>query len=56
MVYDIQGKITANLLNEEMLPGTYEVNFSGSDMPSGIYFYMLQAENFRESKRMILIK
>ena len=55
-VYDILGKEVTTLVNEKQSPGTYEVTFYGSQYSSGIYFYKLETGNYRESKRMILIK
>jgi hypothetical protein len=61
-VYDILGKEVATLVNEKQSPGTYEVTFDarlhgqGSSLSSGIYFYKLEAGNFSDIKRMVLIK
>jgi hypothetical protein len=37
-------------------PGTYEVKFDGSNFSSGIYFYFIETANYKETKRMLLIK
>lgn len=55
-VYDALGKQTALLVNEMLSPGSYEVEFNGADLPSGVYFYKLETENFIETRRMILLK
>ena len=55
-VYDILGNEVATLVNEEKPAGEYEVEFNGSNLPSGIYFYKLQAGNLVETKKMILLK
>jgi hypothetical protein len=58
-VYDILGKEIATLVNESALggqPGTYSVDFDGTNFPSGIYFYRLTAGDFLETKKMMLIK
>ncbi len=60
-VYDITGKEIAALVNERLKPGSYEALFNVLDyerkaLSSGIYFYSLTAGNFRETKKMILIK
>lgn len=55
-VYDIQGKNAAELVNEELKPGTYKINFDGSSLPSGVYFYRLTSKDFSETKKMILVK
>ena len=50
------GKEIQTLVNENLLPGTFEVSFDGSDLPSGIYYYQLQAGDFSQTKKMVLIK
>jgi len=55
-VYDILGSEVAILVNEERPAGTYEVEFDASSLPSGIYFYKLQAGSFVETKKMVLLK
>ncbi len=55
-VYDVLGREIVNLVNEEKPIGNYEVEFNATSLPSGIYFYRLQAGSFVESKKMILIK
>jgi hypothetical protein len=56
VVYDATGKLVSTLVNEKQSPGTYEVTFDGSNLPSGIYFYRLTTEGFSETKKMILMK
>ena len=55
-VYDVLGKEVATLVNEEKSPGTYEIEFTGIDLPSGIYFSALRAGAFSETKKMVLLK
>ncbi len=55
-VYDMLGNEVATLANEEQPAGNYEVDFNASELSSGIYFYKLQAGNFIEMKKMILIR
>jgi hypothetical protein len=55
-VYDIVGNEIETLVNQEKPAGSYEVQFSAVDLPSGIYFYQLIAGNFVETKKMILLK
>jgi hypothetical protein len=56
VIYDILGKEIQTLVNEKLNPGTYEVNFDGSNFSSGVYFYRFETDNFIQSKRMVLIK
>ena len=55
-VYDVLGNEVATLVNEEKPAGIYEVDFDGSELTSGIYFYVLASNDFRESKKMVLLK
>lgn len=55
-VYDITGKLVDVLLNENKNKGSYTFNFNGSNLSSGIYFYTLTAQDFIQTKRMILLK
>ena len=55
-VYNILGEEVAILVNEEKPVGTYEVKFNATNLPSGVYFYRLQAGSFVETKKMIIIK
>jgi len=55
-VYDVLGNEIATLVNEEKPVGEYEVEFDGSKLTSGIYFYRLQAGSFIETKKMVLMK
>jgi len=55
-VYDVLGNEVATLVNEYKSAGEYKVEFSGSELTSGIYFYQLKAGSFIETKKMQLIK
>lgn len=55
-VYDITGREVSVLVNEVLQPGTYEVSFSGSTFSSGVYFYRINAGQYSETMRMLLIK
>jgi photosystem II stability/assembly factor-like uncharacterized protein len=55
-IYDMLGREIKTLLNELLKPGTYETTFDASALSSGIYFYTLSAGNYKETKRMTLIR
>lgn len=55
-IYDMAGKEVAQLVNGTMNAGTYEYNFDGAGLSSGIYFYTLQSGEFTQTKKMNLIK
>ena len=55
-VYDILGNEIAILVNEEKPAGSYEIEFNGKNLASGIYFYSLSTGNFLATKKMILLR
>lgn len=55
-VYDLSGKEIASLLNEKLIAGTYIVKFDGSSFASGVYYYSLTTKDFKQTKKMMLIK
>jgi Peptidase family C25/Secretion system C-terminal sorting domain len=56
IVYDILGSKIATLVDKTQTPGNYEITFDASNLPSGIYIYSLSANNFMQTKKMILLK
>ena len=56
IVYDLLGRKVATLVNENKSPGTYEVQFDGTRLSSGIYFYRLISGNTVITKKMLMIK
>lgn len=55
-IYNILGKELKTLLNEYKQTGVYEVEFDGSNLPSGVYFYRMISGSFAETKKMILLR
>jgi hypothetical protein len=55
-VYDVLGKEVQTMVNEELLPGSYETDWNASAYPSGIYYYKLESGSYSETKKMVLIK
>ena len=55
-VYDINGKAVATLVDEVQEPGSYEIDWDASQMPRGLYFYSLQSRDFKDVKKLILMK
>jgi len=43
-------------VNEEKQAGEYEVEFNGANLPSGIYFYQLKSGQFKQTRKMVLLK
>jgi len=56
VIYNLLGQEVATLVNGEQEPGRYNVKFDASGLPSGIYFYRLEAGKFVDVKKMILVK
>jgi hypothetical protein len=59
-IYDILGREVKSLINGLQQAGTHSINFNGSKMASGVYFYRLQINNnkgfYAETKKMLLIR
>jgi hypothetical protein len=55
-VFDILGREVAVLLDEYKTAGTHTVEFNASELASGVYFYQLRAQNFIETKKMVLLR
>jgi len=49
-------QLVAELVNDLKQPGSYTVTFDGTNLASGIYFYKLEAGNYHDSKKMLLVK
>jgi PKD repeat protein len=56
IIYNSIGQIVTTLVNEELRPGTYEVDWSAENFSSGIYFYQLITPGYTATKKMLLIK
>jgi hypothetical protein len=56
VVYDLLGREVATLVNEQKMPGSYEVKFEGSRLASGLYIYRLTTGSFVQSQKMMLLK
>jgi photosystem II stability/assembly factor-like uncharacterized protein len=56
IIYDVLGREIATLVNGQLKPGVYEVEWSAANYPSGVYFYQLRTEEYSETRKMVLIK
>ncbi|MGH2574269.1 MAG: T9SS type A sorting domain-containing protein, partial [Ignavibacteria bacterium] len=56
IIYDALGREVKTLVNEELRPGTYEVDWDAGKYPSGVYFYRIEAGDYKETKKMVLVK
>ncbi len=55
-IYDVLGREVSTLVNEVKNAGTYKVDFNGSSLSSGMYFYKVSVNGFTDVKKMSLIK
>lgn len=55
-VFDVLGKEVANLINEAQTAGEHTIEFNGVNLPSGVYYYRIEANDFIDTKKMLLVK
>lgn len=55
-VFNSSGKNIATLVNQTLSAGTYEFNWNATGLTSGVYFYTITAGNFKQTRRMVLLK
>ncbi len=55
-VSDVNGKLVSENIFEKILPGTYEIIFSGKNLASGVYFYSIYNNSQKITKKMVLLK
>ncbi len=55
-VYDILGRQVQTLVNERQSAGNHSVTFSAASLPSGVYFYRLEAGTYHDTKKLVLLK
>jgi hypothetical protein len=56
IIYDILGREIETLIDKELEPGKYKLNFNATNLPSGVYFYTLKTPKFTKTNKMLLIK
>ncbi len=55
-IYNVLGEEIEELTKKMYPPGTHSISFSGNDIPSGIYIYMLKTEKTTLTRKMMLLK
>ena len=55
-IYDVLGREVAQIINERRSAGTYQVEFNGTALNSGVYYYTLTAGSYTETKKMMMVK
>jgi sugar lactone lactonase YvrE len=56
IIYDILGREVETLIDKELEPGKYKINYTATNLPTGIYFYTLKTPKFTKTNKMLLIK
>ena len=55
-IYDLLGREVISLVNQTQPAGSYEVSWDATGQVSGVYFYRLTAENFVETRKLVLLR
>jgi hypothetical protein len=55
-VFDLLGREVANPVDEQRPAGKYEAEFNAATLPKGVYFYQLKAGEFKQTRKMVLLK
>ncbi len=55
-IYDVLGRQVKTLVRERQTAGNYSVMFNATDLPSGVYFYRLEAGTYHDTKKLLLLK
>lgn len=55
-VFDSSGRLVKILIGRPLSAGTHRVEFDGGSLPSGVYFYRLQAEDYTSTRSMVLVR
>ena len=55
-VCDVLGREIETLVNERQNAGNHSVQFNASNLPSGLYFYKMEAGTYRDTKKLLLLK
>lgn len=56
VVYDVFGRDVNTLINNELTAGSYEIKWNASNLAAGIYYYKIYADDFVDSKKILLLK
>lgn len=55
-VFNVLGREIQTIVNQQLSPGSYSVDFNGSNLPSGVYYYRFETNSVTETRKMVLIK
>ncbi len=55
-VYNVSGQLVEKILDEYLAGGEYSIAFNAQNLSAGLYFYTLSTKNYRDTKKMLLVK
>jgi hypothetical protein len=55
-IYNVLGQLVIQPVNEVKEPGKYNLEFDASNLPSGVYYYVIKAGSFTDTRKMVLVK
>ena len=55
-VYDAVGRAVATVVSEQLTAGSFRYTWEAGNLPSGVYFYRLDAESYTRTKKLVLLK
>lgn len=55
-IYDTAGRLLQTLVDEEKVPGYYQLSYDTCELPDGVYFVRFRADDYRKTKKLILLK
>jgi len=56
VIYDMNGREVKTLVNQNLSAGSYNYDFNAGELTTGVYFYTLTTSDFKETKKMMLVK
>ncbi|NIR95694.1 MAG: T9SS type A sorting domain-containing protein, partial [Gammaproteobacteria bacterium] len=55
-IYNALGQKVSTLVDENLQAGAYQMTFNAEKLSSGVYFYRLEADGFKQTRKMTLMK
>jgi hypothetical protein len=55
-IYDVRGQAVATLMQSTFFPGSYRIIFNAQHLPSGIYFYKIQMQDYQAVRKMVKLE
>jgi hypothetical protein len=55
-IYNLQGELIERLVDEVIPKGVHTFTYNAKNLPSGVYFYKINTENFSKTKKLLLVR